>query len=131
MIGVGNKWRRIRNAAMFVRMKKMTGLREATRRFAGDNLPEPKLHDVEMTPEDKPKSAVEDICSTSFRDRLLGNSGLPTTNDYEEWISNDEDCANEEDMDADCPNILLSEKIKIHRPWKQSLIIKLLGRSIG
>ena len=34
-------------------------------------------------------------------------------------------------MDADCPTILLSEKIKIHRPWKQSLIIKLLGRSIG
>ena len=36
-------------------------------------------------------------------------------------------------MEAECPSLRLTkyEKERIQRPWKQTLIIKLLGRSIG
>ena len=45
----------------------------------------------------------------------------------------DEGSDEDEDMDQDCPTIRLSkeEKVRIRLPWKKTLIIKLLGRSIG
>ena len=50
-----------------------------------------------------------------------------------EWILDEEE--EEKDVDADplCPNIWVSkeEKRRLRRPWKFSLIIKLLGRTIG
>ena len=52
---------------------------------------------------------------------------MPTADDPEEWISDEE-----EQPDPDCPIIQLSkeEKTRIHMPWKQSLIVKLLGWNI-
>ena len=57
---------------------------------------------------------------------------MPMIDDLDEWVSDDEECAVAEDLE-DCPTIVLSktEKLRIRRPWKQSLIVKLLGRSIG
>ena len=45
----------------------------------------------------------------------------------------DEGSYEDEEMDRDCPTIRLSkeEKVRIQLPWKKTLIIKLLGRSIG
>ena len=50
------------------------------------------------------------------------------------WLLEDEeaDDSKEED-DHDCPSIKLSkeEKARIRKPWKNTLIIKLLGKSVG
>ena len=45
----------------------------------------------------------------------------------------DKDDDYSEEMEAECPSLRLTkyEKERIQRPWKQTLIIKLLGRSIG
>ena len=64
--------------------------------------------------------------SASYREKLKGESTGITQDDDEE-----EDHA--EKMDSECSLILLSkeEKARIRRPWKRTLIIKLLRRMIG
>ena len=86
---------------------------------AGGSKQEPSLHNVEMS--------IAEQRGVSFRDKLLGRTAMPTADDPEEWISDEE-----EQPDPDCPIIQLSkeEKTRIHMPWKQSLIVKLLGWNI-
>lgn len=47
------------------------------------------------------------------------------------WVSEDEGDDNEEDLD--CPLVSLPEhhRIPIRKSWKRTLVIKLLGRTIG
>ena len=69
----------------------------------------------------------------SFRDKLLGRNTPHAQDEADDWISDDEEISHEEETDPDCPIVKLSkeEKARFRRPWKQTLIIKLLGRSIG
>ena len=58
-----------------------------------------------------------------FRDKLLGITSNPTMKDTKDWISDDDEPLIEDELDSECPSI--------RRPWKQTMIVKLLGRSIG
>lgn len=48
-------------------------------------------------------------------------------------MSNDEDGAEEKVDENDCPVIKVTkdEKVRLRKPWRQPLIIKVLGRRIG
>jgi hypothetical protein len=69
----------------------------------------------------------------SYKDSLIGSSYLPRVmcEDAapEECISEDEEDEDEED----CPVIKLSaeEKKRIRSPWRQTLIVKVMGRRVG
>ncbi|XVF57141.1 hypothetical protein PTKIN_Ptkin06aG0180000 [Pterospermum kingtungense] len=68
----------------------------------------------------------------SFKDSLLGkNIPLAGTDVDDGFISDDDELKKEDD--EDCPTIYLSkvEKSRIRRPWRRSLIIKVMRRSIG
>ena len=56
-----------------------------------------------------------------------------TADDLEKWISDEGEQPIDEETDPDCPIIRLSkeEKTRICLPWKQTLIVKLLGKNIG
>ena len=72
--------------------------------------------------------------SASYREKLKGESTGITQEEAEDWISgDDEEEDHAEKMDSECSLILLSkeEKARIRRPWKRTLIIKLLRRMIG
>ena len=47
-----------------------------------------------------------------------------TADNPEEWISDEEEQSIDEETD-------LEEKTRIRMPWKQTLIVRLLGRNIG
>lgn len=71
----------------------------------------------------------------SFRDTLLGwkTTGLQTEYEEEDGnISEDEGVGEEEDEEG-CPNIIVSteEKIRLRKPWRHTLIVKVMGRQIG
>ena len=54
--------------------------------------------------------------------------------EQESWLSDDDELDDfEKEEDLECPAIRLTkeEKARIRRPWKHTLIIKLLGRRIG
>ncbi|XP_038687586.1 uncharacterized protein LOC119986972 [Tripterygium wilfordii] len=73
---------------------------------------------------------------TSFRDKLMGRMGagnLSHEEEYDDSVSDDEEEAMEEEEETDCPVIRVSkkEKRRLRSPWRQTLIIKILGRSIG
>ena len=70
-----------------------------------------------------------------FKGTLLGIGGNQWSFrflDDEGFILDDEDFW-EEDDEEDCPTIRVSkrEKARLHRPWRQTLIIKLMGRLVG
>ena len=73
----------------------------------------------------------------SFKEKLLGRHSANSQEelDLDLWVSEHEDDQGiEEDNDEpDCPSIRLSkeEKIRLRKPWQNTLIIKLIGRSIG
>ena len=90
-----------------------------------ENIEEPTRKDVDLL--EKNKQHV------SFRDKLLGQDANNDDLDPEEWILDDENGGSEADEEQCCPVIRMSreEKLRIRKPWKQSLIVKLLGRPIG
>ena len=62
--------------------------------------------------------------------------GLQSNNvekDIDDWVSNDEENELIENEDSCCTKqrLLKEEKSRIRKPWRQTLIIKLLGRFIG
>ena len=70
----------------------------------------------------------------SFREKLMGGSSENVMEEDEELLSKEEEDGDyDEEMDADCLTIKLTkeEKIRIRRPWRRTLIIKLLGENIG
>ena len=71
----------------------------------------------------------------SFRDTLVDHPNHPVELDSEDWVSDDDDDGMEkpEEEDPLCPRIKISKEEKniIRKPWKRTLIIKLLRRSIG
>lgn len=69
----------------------------------------------------------------SFKDKLLGaQSSMNSQNSLEDDLASDDD-EPEEVEDKDCPVIQLirAEKIRVRRPWRQTLIIKVMGRTVG
>ena len=89
---------------------------------------EPPLNDVEMANKDSFPIAM------SFRKKLMGGSSENVMEEDEEWLlEEEEDGDYNEEMEADCPSIrpTKEEKIRIGRPWRRTLIIKLLGRNIS
>ena len=70
----------------------------------------------------------------SFRDKLMARHEENKAEHQNDWYSEiDEEDDNEEEMEKKCPTIRMTkkEKERIQRPWRQTLIIKLLWRSIG
>ncbi|XVE49009.1 hypothetical protein DITRI_Ditri01bG0047500 [Diplodiscus trichospermus] len=72
---------------------------------------------------------------SSFKDTLLGNRDGGVRSDFQDddgFISED-NIDGEEEEDKECPIIMVSkkEKARLRRPWRQTLIVKVLGRSIG
>lgn len=51
----------------------------------------------------------------------------------EDLVSDDESDDKEKEGDVDCPAITLTkeEKVRLRKPWRQSLIIKVLGKKVG
>ena len=59
----------------------------------------------------------------SFRDKLNACSNYGGKGELEDWISEDEEKDPKADDDLCCPTIKFSrEKIRIRKPWKQSLM---------
>lgn len=75
------------------------------------------------------------MIGNSFKDTLLGKQtvGSSTTYPEEEEIISDVEQYGEDDEDDGCPVIRLSreDKIRLRKPWRQTLIVKVLGRTIG
>ena len=83
------------------------------------------MEDTEMTAGDQK--------GTSFCDMLMGRPDESMQEEDEEGNSEeDEEQTLEEDQDQDCPIIHVSkeEKRRVRKPWKKTLIIKLLGCNI-
>ena len=53
--------------------------------------------------------------------------------DDDEVISDDEEISNDEQEDSSCPMIQLTkeEKMRLKKPWKHSLIIKMFDKNAG
>ena len=94
---------------------------------ADDNKAEVQLPDVEMTTKDNV------FIEVFFKEKLLGQILENLDEDLIFEDEEDEGSDEDEEIDRDCPTIRLSkeEKVRIRLPWKKTLIIKLLGRSIG
>ena len=94
---------------------------------ADDNKVEVQPPDVEMTTKDNV------FIEVFFKEKLLGQRLENLDEDLIFEDEDDEGSDEDEEMDRDCPTIRLSkeEKVRIRLPWKKTLIIKLLGRSIG
>ena len=94
---------------------------------ADDNKPEVQPLDVEMTTKDNAFTEV------SFKEKILGQRLENLDEDLISEDKEDEGSNEDEEMDRDCPTIRLlkEENVRIRLPWKKTLIIKLLGRSIG
>ncbi|XVE81434.1 hypothetical protein DITRI_Ditri15bG0063100 [Diplodiscus trichospermus] len=99
---------------------------------------------VEVIMETLPMSGEADIQGTqvagtsipkmSFKDSLLSTQGT-TANGYyhdDEFLSNNEEI-NKVGEEEDCPMIPLTkaEKARLRRPWHQTFIIKVMGRTVG
>ena len=69
----------------------------------------------------------------SFREKLTRGTPVSRVEEQDDWVSDDDEEDDGEGMDDECPDIRLTkeEKERICRPWKRTLIIKLLGRNIG
>jgi sucrose-6-phosphate hydrolase SacC (GH32 family) len=80
------------------------------------------------------KVKIGDINGQSYVEKLMGETSVrheeDEDNHFNECVSDDDDDDSDED---DCPVIKLSmeEKKRIRAPWKQTLIIKLMGRKVG
>lgn len=68
----------------------------------------------------------------SFRESLLGSDSMHVEGDFEDGFTLDDD-ETEQEMDPDCPTIYLTKKenAAYRRPWRQSLIIKVMGKGVG
>ncbi|KAJ4834716.1 hypothetical protein Tsubulata_007671 [Turnera subulata] len=74
----------------------------------------------------------------SYKFMLTGQSSEaemtePDREDWDGFLSEDSDPEDEEEEDPFCPTIRLSsaDKRRIYQRWKQTLIIKLLGKKVG
>ncbi|XP_073015397.1 uncharacterized protein [Primulina eburnea] len=71
----------------------------------------------------------------SYKEALKGkkNAGESTAYQYEDGLISDDDFYGEDEEEEGCPVIKLSkeEKNRLRAPWRQTLIVKVLGRSIG
>uniref|UniRef100_A0A6N2LWJ1 CCHC-type domain-containing protein n=1 Tax=Salix viminalis TaxID=40686 RepID=A0A6N2LWJ1_SALVM len=80
------------------------------------------------------KVKIGDTSGLSYVDKLMGETVETKTMDEDTELN---DCISEDDDDdsdeEDCPVIKLTveEKKRIRAPWKQTLIIKLMGRKVG
>lgn len=85
------------------------------------------------------KNKQED--ATSYKNKLLGINGNETSDSSDEpkiWSGDEESDEELQDMDESqldplCPSIPVSteERMKLCKPWRKAVIIKLLGRKIG
>ncbi|EEF27982.1 conserved hypothetical protein [Ricinus communis] len=89
--------------------------------------------EVAMHDKEAPDVHMNDVLGLSFKEILLDRDEPKVSLSDDNLLSDEEEnlCAEEEE--DDCPTILLSrdENIRMRKSWKQTLIIKLLGRSIG
>lgn len=77
---------------------------------------------------------LEERMKTSFRDMVV--SDVPTQNATKEdqtGFYSEEEVAQEDDDDLECPMIiiLMEDKQMLRAPWKMTLIVKILGYTIG
>ncbi|XVE81851.1 hypothetical protein DITRI_Ditri15bG0099200 [Diplodiscus trichospermus] len=72
------------------------------------------------------------IQKPSFKATLLGMDSANPFDNEENYVSDEEEILVDKEED-ECPAIILSksEKIRLRAPWKRTLTVKLLGRSVG
>lgn len=73
-----------------------------------------------------------DIHGVSYKDSVLGQNAIGAGSGLGDGFASDDD-EKDEVKSPDCPMIYLTkeEKAEFRRPWRQSLIIKVLGRRVG
>ncbi|XVF43936.1 hypothetical protein PTKIN_Ptkin02bG0081000 [Pterospermum kingtungense] len=83
-------------------------------------------------------SSVKDpVCNNPkllFKETLLGDCrGMDCKPEEEDDFISDDEAMCEEEKEEDCPTIFLSkeEKACLRRPWRQTLIVKVMGRKMG
>ena len=84
---------------------------------------------------DEPNDDQDVQPKLTFKETLMGGAGMREgfiNVDDESFISDDEEMC-EEEKEEDCPTIRLSkmEKARLRSPWRQTLIVKVLGRTVG
>lgn len=78
-----------------------------------------------------PISTIGAMHGGSWKDSLIGEHAMQTDYNEEDFASDDDEKDGEEE--PDCLKIYLTkkEKAELCRPWRQSLIIKVMGRGVG
>lgn len=89
--------------------------------------------DMNFTPDEQENNATSPQPGNgpSFREALTGRKTVEGKK-VEDVVS-DDDAEEEGEGDEDCPNFWLTkeEKIRMRKPWQNTLIIKVLGRTVG
>lgn len=89
--------------------------------------------DINRAPEEQGRGGLQtpEGQAMSFRAILTGRSEKGSKGEDNEVSDDDE--AEQEDGESDCPVIKLTkeEKLRMRKPWRNTLIIKVLGRSVG
>lgn len=76
----------------------------------------------------------EAMAGMSYKTILTGNNDRNKTETSEEEMAYDDEKEEEDkESDTDCPVIKLTkeEKARLRKPWRQSLIIKVMGKRVG
>ena len=99
-------------------------LRRSVKRVREESVGPPVMNEEGRIPE---------IQNMSFRDRLLRFSSTQVEDDIDDEISEDEEGDMDSEDDIHCPTVRVTkeEKRRYRKPWRLSLIIKLMGRRIG
>ncbi|KAJ4842083.1 hypothetical protein Tsubulata_009435 [Turnera subulata] len=86
----------------------------------------------ERLPSDEPRRKISYKSMLSGRSTTKGMEDVPV-DDGDEYWSEESDPEDEDDEDPYCPTILLSsaDKKRIYKRWKNTLIVKLLGKRVG
>lgn len=76
--------------------------------------------------------ASESVARRSYQDSVVGdNKGVPQVDEDVDGDVSDDDVVDEGGETWFGIGMTMEEKIATRRPWRNSLIIKLVGRSIG
>lgn len=73
------------------------------------------------------------VAKSSFKESLLGVENNTTSPNVpeEELVSDDDEPNGEKDKECPMIRVTCEEKIRMRRLWHQTLIIKVMGRTVG
>uniref|UniRef100_A0A2C9VM25 DUF4283 domain-containing protein n=1 Tax=Manihot esculenta TaxID=3983 RepID=A0A2C9VM25_MANES len=85
------------------------------------------------TRRDDKESEMPDLPKSSFKDTLLNQHMGARDTCFDDDAMSEASCESDDEGDATCPRVKITpeEKNRLRQPWRNSLILKLLGRLIG